>query len=88
MIVPDGNKFTIYLFDYFMVVFPFCYMDANSYYEQHFSHEQALAEMKHYHEIIKQVNGEFITIWHNHFLGTDKMFEGWKEVYEMLCLSV
>lgn len=23
-----------------------------------------------------------ITIWHNTFLGTDKMFEGWREVYE------
>lgn len=71
-----------------LTIHPFCYMDANSYYEQHFSPEQALAEMKHYHEIIKQVNGEFITIAHNHFLGTDKMFEGWKEAYKMVCFSL
>ena len=71
-----------------LIIHPFCYMDANSYYEQHYTPEQALAEMKHYNEIVKQVNGEFITIWHNHFLGTDKMFAGWKEVYEMVCLSV
>ena len=69
-----------------LIIHPFCYMDANSYYEQHFTPEQVLVEMKHYYEITKQINGELITIWHNHFLGTDKMFEGWKEVYEEFCL--
>ena len=24
-----------------------------------------------------------ITIWHNNFLGTDRSFAGWKEVYEI-----
>lgn len=64
-----------------LTIFPFCYMDANSYYEQHYSTKQALQEIERYYRIVKDVNGLLITIWHNHFLGSDKMFRGWKEVY-------
>lgn len=65
-----------------LTIFPFCYMDANSYYEQHYTPEQALMEMEHYFKITKEVNGLLITIWHNHFLGTDIMFKGWREIYK------
>ena len=64
-----------------LTIYPFCYMDANSFYEQHLSADEALQEMLHYCEVVKDVKGLFISIWHNHFLGTDKMFEGWKEAY-------
>ena len=57
-------------------------MEANSFYEQHFTPQQALEEMKYYYDVCKNVQGEFISIWHNHFAGTDKLFKGWKEVYE------
>ncbi len=63
-------------------IHPFCFMDANSFYEQHFSASQAYEEMMHYYKICKEVNGTLITIWHNNFLGTAKEFEGWREVYE------
>ncbi|MGZ8557186.1 MAG: polysaccharide deacetylase family protein [Chitinophagaceae bacterium] len=66
-----------------LMLYPFCYMEANSFYEQKISPQQALDEMRHYYQVIKQVNGTFIMIWHNHFLGTDKMYKGWKEVYEL-----
>lgn len=62
-----------------LTISPFCFMDANSYYEQHYTAKEALNEMEHYYEITKEVNGLLITIWHNHFLGTDKMFAGWTE---------
>jgi hypothetical protein len=65
-----------------LTIFPFCYMDANSYYEQQYSCEEALEEISRYWDLIKKVNGLYISIWHNHFLGTDKMFRGWREVYE------
>jgi hypothetical protein len=67
-----------------LTIFPFCFMDANSYFEQGYSSDEALKEMEHYYKITKQVNGLFITIWHNHFLGTDKMFKGWREVYNTM----
>jgi hypothetical protein len=66
-----------------LTIFPFCYMDANSYFEQGYSSDEALKEMEYYYNITKQVNGMLITIWHNHFLGADKMFKGWREVYEI-----
>ena len=63
-------------------LFPFCYMEANSFYEQKYTAQQALDEMRHYYDVVKSVNGTFIMIWHNHFLGTEKLYEGWKEIYE------
>ena len=63
-------------------LFPFCFMEANSFYEQHQTPQQAFEEMKQYYQSVKAVNGLFITIWHNTFLGTDEKFKGWREVYE------
>lgn len=65
-----------------LLLYPFCYMDANSFYEQHYSPEQAYEEMIGYYKIVKEVNGTMVAIWHNNFLGTDKFYAGWKEVYE------
>lgn len=63
-------------------VHPFCFMDANSFYEQRLSAAEAYDEMMHYYRICKEVNGTLISIWHNNFLGSDKQFAGWKECYE------
>jgi hypothetical protein len=62
-------------------VHPFCFMEANAYYEQHFSPAQAAEELNGYVNVCKSVHGQLITIWHNNFLGTDKAFAGWKEIY-------
>ena len=64
------------------MLFPFCFMEANSFYEQKYSAPQALDEMRHYYAAVKSVNGYFIMIWHNSFLGTEKLYAGWKDVYE------
>jgi len=61
---------------------PFCFMDANSFYEQNYSAAQAYEELLQYYKICKEVNGTLITIWHNNFLGTDKKLVGWREIYE------
>jgi hypothetical protein len=65
-----------------LLLFPFCYMDANSFYEQKNSAQQALEEMRHYYHAVESVNGHFIMIWHNSFLGTDRQCAGWRNVYE------
>lgn len=70
-----------------LMIFPFCYMEANSFYEQKYGTEQALAEMKHYYQEVKKVSGYFIMIWHNSFLGTDRLYTGWREVYEKFISS-
>lgn len=67
----------------YLLLYPFCYMEANSFYEQRLTPEQAFEEMKHYYEEVKKVNGTLITIWHNTFLGTEEKFKGWREVYSI-----
>jgi hypothetical protein len=66
-----------------LLLFPFCFMDANAYYEEKCNPQQALSELMNYYHAIKKVNGLMVTIWHNNFLGSDPAFEGWKEVYEV-----
>jgi hypothetical protein len=65
-----------------LLLHPFCFMDANAYYEQRQSPEQTCEELLHYYNVVKSVHGNLCTIWHNHFLGTDKTFKGWRELYE------
>lgn len=71
-----------------LLIHPFCFMDANAYYEEKLSSEAALEELMKYHNAIKSVNGTMITLWHNNFLGTDEMFAGWREVYEKFVAAV
>ena len=69
-------------------IHPFCFMDTNSLYQQHFTPAQALIEILHYNQECKNINGTFIGIWHNHTLGTDKLSAGWREVYEQFISSL
>lgn len=69
-------------------VHPFAYMEANSFYELHQSPEEALEEMKKLCAEVQKVNGTFITIFHNHMLGTEPMFKGWREMYEKFIVDV
>lgn len=62
-------------------VHPFCYMDANSFFESGQSIDQAEAEWKGLEQAVRQVGGRMITIWHNTFLGTQKRFAGWGARY-------
>jgi uncharacterized protein DUF7033 len=71
-----------------LLVHPFCFMEANSFYEEKLSAQQAFEELKNYLNIVKSINGTLITIWHNSFLGTASQFQGWKEVYEKFILLV
>ena len=63
---------------------PFCYMEANSFYEQRLTPAEAFNELMEYYTICKDVNGTLITIWHNHLLGTDKLYTGWAKMYEKI----
>ena len=71
-----------------LLLYPFCFMEANSFYEQKYSTQKAFEELKHYFDIVRSVNGTLITIWHNSFLGKAKKFNGWREVYEQFISSM
>jgi hypothetical protein len=64
-----------------LLLYPFCFMDANAFYEEQLTPAQALTQMQQYYKAIDAVNGLMITLWHNNFLGTDPQFKGWKEAY-------
>jgi len=66
-----------------LIIFPFCFMDANAYFEQKLTAQAAFTELMQFYQEVKKVNGMLITIWHNNFLGTEKDFEPWKKVYEL-----
>ncbi len=64
-----------------LTLHPFCFMDANSFFEQQYNAAQAAEELQQYHNTVKQVNGTLITIFHNHFLTQEKQWMPWREMY-------
>lgn len=66
-----------------LLIYPFCYMDANSYFEQKQTPRQAYDELMHYYSVVKKYQGMFIPIWHNNILGTQEMYRGWREMFEL-----
>ncbi len=63
-------------------IFPFCYMEANSIFEQKDTPAQALKELQQYYEVIKKVGGTLVTIFHNHLIGLDKNGREWMRMYK------
>ena len=63
-------------------IHPFCFMDANCFYEQKLSVDDSYKELLHFYHECKKVKGTLITIFHNSFLGTAKEFDGWQELYK------
>ena len=60
---------------------PFCFMDANSFFEQKQNIRQTAAELNEYFMVCKQVQGKFITIFHNNILGSAAPFTGVAPMY-------
>lgn len=65
-----------------LTVYPFCYMEANSLFEQKISPEEALSEIEQYCAVTKQFNGIFITIFHNHLLTEEPLQIAWRQMYQ------
>ena len=65
-----------------LTIHPFAVMDGtlNSYLK--LSPDNALEKVKDIVKEIKDVNGEFITIWHNETLSDWRDWKGWKNFYE------
>lgn len=66
-----------------LLLYPFCFMDANSYYEQKKTPGQAYNELLGYYERIKKLRGLFISVWHNSILSTETEFAGWRTMFEL-----
>jgi len=57
-------------------------MDATAYFEQKETPEQAAAELQQYYNTVKMVKGEFICLFHNHFLTEQEIWVEWRNLYE------
>lgn len=71
-----------------LLILPFCFMDANAFYEEHLTPSQALEEMQDMCLKIRKTGGTLVTIWHNNFLGQHPQFLEWKKIYHQWILSV
>ncbi len=66
-----------------LLIYPFCFMDANAFFEEKLSPAAAYQELMDYYNQVKKYNGLFISIWHNHMLGDSENFKGWRELFEL-----
>ncbi|GAC1417199.1 MAG: hypothetical protein NVS9B7_19300 [Flavisolibacter sp.] len=71
-----------------LLIYPFCFMDTNAFFEQNYTVQQAEEELMEFKKIIYAVHGTMITIWHNNFLGEVEALKGWKEIYERFIASL
>jgi hypothetical protein len=62
-------------------IHPFCFMDANCFYEQKLTVEESFIELMNFYQVCQEAHAPLVTIFHNNFLGTGKMYEGWRELY-------
>lgn len=65
-----------------LLIHPFCFMEANSFFEQGFNAMQAGEELQQYFDVVKKVNGKLITIFHNHFITEEPQWIEWRKMYE------
>lgn len=63
-------------------VFPFAVMDATLKYYMKIPPEKAMEHIRPLIQAVKDVNGTFISLWHNESLSNNKIWAGWKDVYE------
>lgn len=65
-----------------LVIHPFCFMEAASFFNQGYSVDEAATELQYFYDTVKKVNGEFITLFHNHFLTEQPQWARWRDMYE------
>ena len=65
-----------------LLLSPFCFMDATCIFNQQQSASEAGQELQQYYDVVKAVDGELITIFHNHFLTQQPQFIAWRNMYE------
>lgn len=65
-------------------IFPFTVMEATFQYYKKNTPEKALEQILALMQIVKEVNGTFISVWHNESLSDEGIWKGWKIVYEKM----
>ncbi|MDE3253125.1 MAG: polysaccharide deacetylase family protein, partial [Bacteroidota bacterium] len=60
---------------------PFCFMEACSFFNQGLTASEAGEELQYFHDKVRSVGGELITLFHNHFLTTQPEWLPWRNMY-------
>ena len=63
-------------------VHPFAVMEGTLKYYMNVHPEEAMEKIKPLVDEVRAVNGQFISLWHNDTLNDQKLWAGWKDVYE------
>lgn len=62
-------------------IHPFCFMDAAAHFGMGYSANEAGEQLNYFYNMVKGVNGELITIFHNHFLTEQAEWIAWRKMY-------
>ncbi len=65
-------------------IHPFQVMDATLNFYLQLTPEESIERIYKIVDEVKQVNGEFISLWHNETLADYKFWKDWKKVYELM----
>jgi len=65
-------------------VHPFAVMDATLKYYMKVEPQDAMSHILPLIQEVKNVNGDFVSLWHNESLSENKIWAGWRKVYEQL----
>jgi hypothetical protein len=71
-----------------LMLHPFAYMEGTYKFYQSKTKSQMKQEVQEFIKITKQVNGEFISLWHNDTLSEWKEWKGWSAIYEEMIKEV
>ncbi|NQX96970.1 MAG: hypothetical protein HRT73_03700, partial [Flavobacteriales bacterium] len=67
-----------------LLLFPFTTMEATFQYYLKSTPEEAIKHINKLMQKVKEVNGTFISVWHNESLSDEGIWKGWKIVYEKM----
>ncbi|MFM7054505.1 MAG: hypothetical protein ACKOX7_07175, partial [Bacteroidota bacterium] len=65
-------------------IHPFAVMDATLKYYMRIKPEEAMDHIRPVIREVRQVNGDFISLWHNESLSENKIWAGWRDVYRQM----
>lgn len=68
-------------------IHPFAVMDATLKYYMKIKPEEAMNYIQPLIDEVRKVNGDFVSLWHNESLSENRIWSGWREVYEQLVRS-
>ncbi len=65
-------------------IHPFGVMDATLNYYMKLNPDEAVERVRLLIDEVRQVNGTFMTLWHNETLSDEKQWKGWRHVYDRI----